>query len=284
MAAARMSFDPTLIERLLAMAALAASPSSTCVLGLSGAQGSGKSTLAAQLVQAATAQGKSARAVSLDDFYLDLPQRQRLAAQIHPLFVTRGVPGTHDIELLRAFFACLRAAAPLRLPRFDKGSDRRVPESEWERVDTPLDLLVFEGWCLGVEAQTGDALRTPVNALEAMEDADGVWRRHVNHCLARDYPSLWAQIDRLAMLRAPSFAVVAGWRDQAEAALRARGAVRAMSPEQIARFIGHYQRLTEHAMTTVPTRAQMVMTQNTVREVIDVIERHSEPASGGDLS
>ncbi len=272
MDAARVSFDLALVERLLT-AVLSSASSSTRVLGISGAQGSGKSTLAAHVVAAATAHGKSARAISLDDFYLDLPQRKQLAAQIHPLFLTRGVPGTHDIELLHMFFASLRGAAPLTLPRFDKGSDRRLPESEWERVDAPLDLLVFEGWCLGVEAQTGDALLTPVNSLEAIEDADGLWRGHVNACLTRDYPPLWAQIDLLAMLRAPSFAVVAGWRDQAETALRARSAVRAMSAEQIRRFIRHFQRLTEHALATLPARADMVLALNTAREVVDVVER-----------
>jgi D-glycerate 3-kinase len=85
-------------------------------------------------------------------------------------------------------------------------------------------------------------------------------------------------------LRAPSFAVVAGWRDQAEAALRARGAERAMSAEQIGRFIGHYQRLTEHALATLPTRADMVLVQNTSREVIDVVVRHSQSASAGTRS
>jgi D-glycerate 3-kinase len=262
-----MSFDAAIVDRVLAL--VSAKPSTGArLLALSGAQGSGKSTLAAQVVATARSRGQRAEAVSLDDFYLDRPEREALAAAVHPLLLTRGVPGTHDVAMLRDALAAVRAGRPPRLPTFDKGSDRRLHPGDWRRVDAPLDLLVLEGWCVGACAQQQAALATPINALEALEDADGRWRGHVNDRLAREYAPLWDEFDALAMLRAPSFAVVVEWRDQAEAPLRAAAAIRAMSRSQIARFVMHYQRLTEHALATLPARADLVLSLNSAREVI----------------
>ena len=69
------------------------------VLAISGLQGSGKSTLAAQVVALADQRGLRAAALSIDDFYLTRAKRQRLARQVHPLLLTRGPPGTHDLAL-----------------------------------------------------------------------------------------------------------------------------------------------------------------------------------------
>ncbi len=68
--------------------------------GLAGLQGSGKSTLAAQLCAALTQRGIATLAMSLDDFYFGRGERKRLARDVHPLLATRGVPGTHDLDLL----------------------------------------------------------------------------------------------------------------------------------------------------------------------------------------
>ncbi len=246
------------------------------MLALSGAQASGKSTLAAQIVAAATARGIHAAAASLDDFYLDLPQREALAARVHPLLATRGVPGTHDLPLLQSTLAAIRAGKPTALPKFDKGRDRRAPESEWSRIDRPLRLFVLEGWCLGVEPQGEDALYAPVNALEAEHDTDGRWRRYVNDCLRQDYLHIWREFDLLVMLRAPSFRVIADWRDQPEAALRAAGAPKAMSTDAVRRFVQHYQRLSEHALATLPNRADIVLHQDAQRRIVAIDDRMSQ--------
>ena len=107
------------------------------LIGLSGLQGSGKSTLAAQLVAEAHARGIRALAMSIDDFYHGRDARRRLARRVHPLLATRGVPGTHDIELLLRTLALLRLATPDQpacVPRFDKGSDTRPEASAVARV------------------------------------------------------------------------------------------------------------------------------------------------------
>jgi D-glycerate 3-kinase len=85
----------------------------------------------------------------------------------------------------------------------------------------------------------------PINALEAVEDRDGQWRRHVNAALAGAYSGLFARIDRLIALRAPDFDIVAAWRTHQEAAMGPR---RAMTDSEIRGFVAHFERLTRHML------------------------------------
>jgi D-glycerate 3-kinase len=252
----------TLAERVLGrFAASIAHASSPFILGISGLQGSGKSTLAASLIEAARERGWSAVSLSLDDVYLTRAERETLGRQVHPLLRTRGVPGTHDLTLLASTLDALEKAAPERpvsIPRFDKGQDDRYAMSLWPEVPQPPMLVILEGWCLGLEPQAEADLVPSINALEAGEDPDGVWRRWVNTKLA-DYLTVWRRLDALVLLHAPSWDIVARWRDEAEWSLRARGEPRAMDEEEMTRFLQHYERLSRHALATLPAKADVVV-------------------------
>jgi D-glycerate 3-kinase len=237
---------------------------------LSGLQGSGKSTLAAQLVAQARIAGIDALALSIDDFYFGRAARLRLARDVHPLLATRGVPGTHDIGLLLQTLAALQTAsaeAPARVPRFDKGRDTRLPPSLWRRVARAPHLIILEGWCVGVPAQSATALRRPLNRLEREEDRDARWRGWVNMQLARHYAPLWQRLDRLVMLQAPDYAIVTRWRDEQERVLRARAAPRAMSPTALRRFLMYYERLSRQALRTLPAIADLRVVLDSKRRV-----------------
>ena len=242
----------------LADARLAASGGRLVVLGICGAQGSGKSTLAGWLVADCAARGIAAAALSIGDLYLTRAERADLAARVHPLFATRGVPGTHDVALGQEVLAALDRGAPAALPRFDKGADDRAPEDTWPPAPKALRLLVLEGWCLGARPQAEAELARPVNDLEAREDVQGSWRRHANAALAGEYRRLFARLDALVLLAAPGFEVVARWRDEAEEALRRAGAPHAMDAAAIARFVQHYERITRHILAEMPARADLV--------------------------
>jgi D-glycerate 3-kinase len=148
------------------------------VVAISGPQGCGKSTLAAQLVADAELSGRRALAVSVDDFYMTHAAQQALAAANpgNRCLEHRGYPGTHDVDLGTRTLAALTASTPGRVtvPRYDKsahgGRGDRSPESTWPSVETPLDLLVVEGWMLGfrpVAPSPADPdLRAPNAALE----------------------------------------------------------------------------------------------------------------------
>jgi len=250
------------------------------VVGLCGAQGSGKSTLCAALADRFAAQGLRVAVLSLDDLYLSPEARHGLARQVHPLLVTRGVPGTHDVALGLRVFDALKAGQPVRLPRFDKANDRPFLRAQWPLTGA-VDLVLFEGWAVGAVAEPAEALSVPVNALEAAEDPEGIWRTHVNQALKGDYADLFAQLDRLILLAAPSFEVVQGWRTEQEHDLKAglaqsgRVGAAVMSDAQIVRFICHYERLTRHILREMPERADLTLRLDSARKCMDVRKRNA---------
>jgi D-glycerate 3-kinase len=233
------------------------------LVGISGCQGSGKSTLASLLVLLMRElMGLKAVNLSIDDFYLTHADRQALARTVHPLLATRGVPGTHDVDLALKTIAKLRGQEIVAIPRFDKAVDDRMPKAQWPLVQAPVDVIILEGWCLAVPAQREDALLQPINALEAQEDADGRWRRYVNDQIKTVYSRLYSMIDFLIMLKAPDFEKVFEWRQNQEDKLAAKqGSLahsRIMSTAQLHRFIEHYERITRHGLETLPQEADVV--------------------------
>ncbi len=247
------------------------------VVGINGSQGSGKSTLASLLnLLLSSVHGLNVIDLSIDDFYLTRGQREELAQRVHPLLATRGVPGTHDTRLmaLTLKFLCGSSVA-VPIPRFDKARDDRVPAEQWEQVQAPLDVVILEGWCLGAPPEEPERLEAPINELERTEDPDGVWRRYVNDCIRRDYQPIYDTIDIWAMLQVPSFERVYQWRLEQEQKLAQRqadipeGADRVMSPSELARFIQHYQRLTEQALRTLPERVNYLYRLDAERQIIE---------------
>ena len=256
-----MSPSPLATLADLVLRGLAAVPDRLLVLGLCGAQGSGKSTLAQALVRRCTDHGIASAALSLDDLYKTAADRKALAGAVHPLLRTRGVPGTHDVALGLDVMAALERGEPALLPRFDKALDDRLPEAAWHRAPARTRLLVFEGWCIGARPQSPDALAAPINRLEREDDPHGIWRRHVNAALAGTYQDLFARIDSLVLLAAPSFTSVFGWRREQEQALRlaAGTAPGIMSDSALRRFVAHYERLTRHMLAEMPRRTDVLI-------------------------
>ncbi len=243
---------------------LLAATTGPLVLGLCGAQGSGKSTLAAAVARAVP----GTVVLSLDDLYRTRAARRDCAATVHPLFATRGVPGTHDVALGIATLDALRAGAPVRLPRFDKAADDRVPADAWPAAQAAR-LILFEGWCVGARPIADADLAQPINPLERDEDAQGRWRRAWNAALAGPYQPLFARIDRLVLLEAPGWDAVLQWRREQEQALRGSGASGpgVMDDGAVARFIQHYERLTRHILEEMPGYADLVLPLDEARDL-----------------
>lgn len=261
-------------------------------LGINGCQGSGKTTLAAFIQSALeTEHGLRVVSVSLDDFYLSKHQRLQLSQEISPLLQTRGVPGTHDIQLAIDTLQALKGGktdSSIFIPRFDKSTDDIFPKKKWNRIDEPVDVIILEGWCLGVRSQTDEELETPINSLEQEHDADCIWRNYVNTQLQRYYPELFGLIDIWVMLRAPSFQSVYRWRLEQEEKLakklqtqlkrnsRKEGGTKRpsglMDSEQILQFVQYFQRLTEVMLSDMPNWVDHLYQLDEQRRVID--EKH----------
>lgn len=239
------------------------------IIGINGAQGTGKSTLALFLEHLLSHHLHCPCArFSLDDIYLTKSERQTLSQQVHPLLLTRGVPGTHDVGLGNSTldqFMSATADSVVPIPAFNKAVDDRVSEADWPRHVGPVKVILLEGWCVAARPEADlSVLDTPINALERNEDADGAWRHFVNQQLEEGYRDFFERIDYLVMLKAPSMECILEWRTLQEQKLAERvfahqndaDASGVMNSEQIKRFIMHYERLTRAMLKSMPAQAQ----------------------------
>jgi len=236
------------------------------ILGINGAQGTGKSTAADFLrLGLESAHDLQTAVLSIDDFYLTRAERDALARDVHSLLATRGVPGTHDVQLLTRCLDDileLRRRETCRLPRFDKAEDDRADVADWPTIEGPVDLIILEGWCVGSIAQTDAELEQPVNDLERDEDADAQWRRYANERLREDYKPLFSRLDALIFIKAPDFESVYRWRLEQEQKLAETARPDApgiMNASQIARFIQFYERITRNNLRLLENTADVVI-------------------------
>lgn len=240
------------------------------VIGVNGAQGAGKTSFC-ELMKIVLEEGfgKRVLCLSIDDLYLSHADREKLARQIHPLLKTRGVPGTHYVEKGLKLLHDLAAAGPstqIRIPRFDKATDDVVPESRCDVWVGRPDVVLFDGWFMGAEEQPLSDLLNPINDLEKNEDKDAVWRTYVNLQLKTEYSKLFDELSLLVMLKVPSMEKVYEWRELQENKLRAATEgwenLRVMTPDEVRRFIAHYERLTSWMLQEMPQRADVLLMVN----------------------
>jgi len=236
------------------------------VLGINGAQGSGKTTFTKIIQQLLTDEyGKSVVSISIDDLYLTKAERINLSETVHPLLATRGVPGTHDIELGTNILQRLKKTngAPLSIPTFNKALDDRNKQDDWQSIDKCPDIILFEGWCVGATAEHRSSLLEPINTLEAHEDASGQWREYVNKQLKGGYARCFSEIDELIMLKIPSYNKVLEWRTLQENKLKksvrhSSGQYTCMSEQEIKRFIMFFERITRNTLKAPSSRARFI--------------------------
>lgn len=217
------------------------------IVGVAGPQGSGKTTL----VSAYAAFHPATAHFSLDDVYLDATARRTLSATVHPLFATRGPPGTHDLDLLNATLDALQTTDPdsrTPLPAFDKVTDNPLTRGSRPVYEGRPQLILIDGWCLGASAQSDAELATPINEIETKEDDRGKWRRAINEELTLPYALAFARCDAILYMRAPDFSVIHDWRCEQEEGLLGRDLTNA-DRRRIALFIQHFERITRHMMS-----------------------------------
>ncbi|MBN8608137.1 MAG: kinase [Caulobacterales bacterium] len=258
-----------LISRLVAETR-AANSDRPALIGVGGAQGSGKSYQCRAYAAAHT----SIAHFSLDDVYFTRTEREDLAREVHPLCITRGPPGTHDLDLADRTIAALEQAdddTRTSLPRFDKARDDRAPESAWPAFVGRPDAILFDGWCVGAVAGKELGFDRPINTLEQENDGDGTWRCATEYYLATDYADFFAAFDALIYLRAPSWEIVRAWRGQQEEETLGRP----LSPEEnlaLDRFVMHYERITR-AMLAGHHMAGWIVHLDEKRNVVRVEQR-----------
>ena len=235
----------------------------TKIIGLTGGQGSGKSTISNILkILLKEAYGLNTTTFSIDDFYKTYKERKKMSEKISPLFLTRGVPGTHDTNLL---FTCLKKIkesnfSKILIPKFDKSIDDRLPKKKWQKVEKKQDIVIFEGWCVGATPQKKKDLIAPINILEKEKDKKRTWRNYVNKELKNRYEKIFKLIDLMIFLKIPSFEYVYEWRLLQEKKLRVTSkGKKTMTDKQVKNFIMFYERITRHMLKNFSKKAKFVI-------------------------
>ena len=248
----------------------------TLFLGLAGGQGSGKTTVTAILkIILEKFFKRKVYVTSIDDFYKTLKDRNQMSKKIHPLFKTRGVPGTHDINLVKKFFYFIKKKKfeKTKLPKFDKSIDDRLKRKYWYNIKERPEIVILEGWCVGAKPQSNSLIKKPINILEKYEDKNLIWRKHINERLKREYKKLFEMIDCYIFMKIPNFHMVFKWRLLQENKLRkkSRFKKKIMSHNEIKRFIMFYQRITLQMIKDLSKSASIVMLLNENHEIKKVL-------------
>jgi D-glycerate 3-kinase len=235
----------------------------TQVIGLTGGQGSGKSTISNILKIILKENYKLETVIfSIDDFYKTLNERKIMSKNISSLFLTRGVPGTHDTKMILNCIKKLKKAEfkKILIPKFNKATDDRVPKKKWLKITKKPHIVIFEGWCVGAEQQKNKDLFIPINELEKHQDKKRIWRYRVNKELKKNYKKIFKLINKVIFLKVPSFKYVLKWRLLQEKKLRiASKSKKIMTDNQIKKFIMFYERLTKHMLKTLTHKADAVI-------------------------
>ena len=246
----------------------------TIIIGLAGGQGSGKTTISSILSIILKKYFKlNVCKISIDDFYKTRKDRKLLSKNKHPLLMTRGVPGTHDIDLMLSFFKKIKDKnfKSLQVPTFDKAIDDRCSKSLWHKIKTKPDVLIFEGWCVGAKAQTSSQLIKPINSLEKVYDQDAKWRTHVNNQLKTKYKTLFNQLDGLLYLKAKNFNLLRKWRLKQERKLlvhtKNKKNLRIMGSGDILNFMQTYQRITQQMFKDALISSSIIVNLNSKHQI-----------------
>ena len=248
------------------------------VVGLSGGQGSGKTTISSILSIILKKYFKlNVFKISIDDFYKIRKERFLLSKKIHPLLMTRGVPGTHDVNIMLNFFKKVKREKfrTLNLPKFNKVTDDRCSKNLWYSLKKRPNIIIFEGWCVGARAEKNITLKKPINSLEKNKDKKLTWRGYVNKQLKSKYKQLYDQLNCLLYIKSKNFSLLKQWRIKQEKKLRLKNKKfndhKIMSDKEVINFMQTYQRVTQNMQKYVPKYASIILNLNNNQQIKSVI-------------
>ena len=244
------------------------------LIGLAGGQGSGKTTISSILSIILKKYFKlNVFIISIDDFYKKRKERKVLSKKKHSLLMTRGVPGTHDIDLMLKFFKKIKSKKfrSLEVPKFNKAMDDRCKKSLWYKLKFKPDVVIFEGWCVGAKPQTTKQLKKSINSLEKVYDQGLKWRTHVNNQLKTKYKTLFNQLDGLLYLKAKNFNLLRNWRLKQERKLwiqtKNKKNLKIMNNGDVINFMQTYQRITQQMFKDSIKSSSIIMNLNNNHQI-----------------
>ena len=250
-------------------------------VGLAGGQGTGKTTISS-LIRIILVKYFKLKVfkISIDDFYKTKKERINLSKRSHPLLLTRGVPGTHDINMMLSFFKKTKNKnfKKMILPSFNKAIDDRFSKKYWYKINQKPDVIIFEGWCVGAKAELNKTLKKPINSMEKINDKKLVWRKYVNLQLRNKYKELYSQLNCMVYLKAKNFNMLQKWRLKQERKLRLKtkkvSSHKIMSKKNVINFMQTYQRITENMFKNTPKYASIVINLNSNHQIKSAVYKN----------
>ena len=241
-------------------------------IGLAGGQGTGKTTISSLIRIILTKYFKlNVFRISIDDFYKTRKERKNLSKRVHPMLLTRGVPGTHDINLMLNFFRKSKSKQfkRLKLPKFNKALDDRLDKKKWYDLKKRPEVIIFEGWCVGAKPEKDNSLKKTINSIEKAKDQKQIWRKYVNHQLKTKYKNLYSQLNCLIYLKAKNFSLLQKWRLKQERKLWVKSKVKSkiMSRGDVINFMQTYQRITQNMLRYMPKYASIIFNLNSNHQI-----------------
>ena len=250
-------------------------------VGLAGGQGTGKTTISSIIKIILIKYFKlKVFKISVDDFYKTRKDRSLLSKRVHPMLLTRGVPGTHDINLILNFFKKMKSKKfkSSKVPSFNKAVDDRSSKKNWQKIKERPDIIIFEGWCMGAKPVPVKSLKKSINSMEKVKDPKLVWRKYVNQQLKSKYKNLYSQLNCLIYLKAKNFSLLQKWRLKQEHKLKLKNMKKSknkiMNKEDIFNFMQTYQRITENMFKTMPKFASIVMHLNSYHQIKSTVYKN----------
>ena len=243
-------------------------------VGLAGGQGTGKTTSSSLIEIILTKYFKlKVFRISIDDFYKTRKERISLSKRVHPMLLTRGVPGTHDINMMLKFFEKVKSKKfkRLKLPTFNKAIDDRYNKKYWYDLKKKPDVIIFEGWCVGAKPERNNTLNKTINLMEKNKDKKKIWRKYVNQQLKSKYKNLYSQLNCLIYLRAKNFNLLQKWRLKQERKLllnsKKNSKLKIMNKEDVLSFMQTYQRVTQNMFKNMPKYASIILNLNSNHQI-----------------
>ena len=244
------------------------------LVGLAGGQGTGKTTISSIIKIILEKYFKlKVFKISIDDFYKTRKERIALSKKVHPMLLTRGVPGTHDINMMLDFFKKSKAKKfkNMKLPNFNKAIDDRFPKNKWNKINKRPDVIIFEGWCVGARAEPSRTLKKTINSMEKANDHKLVWRKYVNQQLKTKYKKLYSQLNCMIYLKAKNFSLLQKWRMKQENKLwlktKKKFNHKIMSKGDVINFMQTYQRITQNMFKNMPKYASIILNLNSNHQI-----------------
>ena len=247
------------------------------IVGLSGGQGTGKTTISSIMSIILKKYFKlNIFKISIDDFYKTRKERFLLSKKIHNLLMTRGVPGTHDTNIILDFLNKVKNKnfKPLKLPKFNKAADDRFKKKLWYSINKRPDVIIFEGWCIGARPQKNYQLKKHINSVEKLNDQNLIWRKYVNYQLKKNYRKLFNQLNCLLYLKAKNFNLLQKWRLKQERKLltfsREYKNLKIMNKKEVINFMKTYERITKNMFKDAPKYASIILNLNSNHQIKSV--------------